>query len=199
MKGYNYTRELVAWDSLKDAETKEALHQGAGAHLECVTGKMLGREENGQFIDLRYHSVRGVKDNKRVYIMSSSSLWALEKRWEKQRRNVRGKLRVNVLAENGKWTTSSLVSAAFTGQICQRKWWNWKSRGIKEGRKVKFSAKFIWSVPEMAWLTRKFLLYLLCSKNVDISVYMYGNNFLIFILTRLNFPQCSCLLLKVKF
>jgi len=32
------------------------------------------RQENGQFIELRYRSVRDVKDNKRVYVMSSSSL-----------------------------------------------------------------------------------------------------------------------------
>ena len=43
MKGYNYTGEPVAWGSLKDAETKEALHQGAGANLEYVTDDMLGK------------------------------------------------------------------------------------------------------------------------------------------------------------
>jgi len=42
MKGYSYTKEPVAWDSLKDAESKEGLHQGAGAHLEYVTDEMLG-------------------------------------------------------------------------------------------------------------------------------------------------------------
>lgn len=138
-----------------------------------------GREENGQFMELRYHSVRDVKDNKKVYLMSSSGLWALEKRWEKQRRHVRSKLRDKALGGNGKWTTSSLVSAALTGQICQGKWWNWKSRGIKEVRKVKFNAKFIWNVPVTAWLTRKFLLYF---AQMLIFLYVYGNNFSIFIL-----------------
>lgn len=122
--------------------------------------KCWGKEKNVQFIKLRYHSARDIKDNKRVYIMSFSGLWSLENRWEKQRKYVRSKLRVKALAENDKWTTSSLVSAAFIGHTCQGKWWNW----IKEVGKIKLSAKFIWSVPVMAWLTRKDLLYLPYSK-----------------------------------
>ena len=47
MKGYNFSTEPVAWDSLKDAETKEALQQRAGAHLEYVTEEML--RERGQW------------------------------------------------------------------------------------------------------------------------------------------------------
>lgn len=42
MKGYNFSTELVAWDSLEDAETKEALQQRAGAHLECYRGDVEG-------------------------------------------------------------------------------------------------------------------------------------------------------------
>lgn len=50
-----------------------------------------------------------------------------------------------------------------------------------------FNAKFIWSVPVKAWLTRKFILYFPYSKyNVIISVYVYDSNLFTFILSRLN-------------
>lgn len=61
MKGYDYTREPVAWDSLKAAETKRHYIKELVLIWNMLQMRCWGREEKGQFTELRCHSVKDVK------------------------------------------------------------------------------------------------------------------------------------------